>query len=301
MKPKNSRIYWLLSLMLAGLIAGCAGQQVRTKSSVVDYLYPDQSKTMVQPSVPVLHVPVKVGIAFVPEQAVRSKGFPFWTGHLAGGGSLTEADKSKLLEKVADHFRKHDFVGGIEVIPSAYLTPGGSFANLEQIRTMYGIDVIALVSYDQVQFTDEGVLSLTYWTLVGAYVVSGEKNGTDTMMDTAVYDIPSRKMLFRAPGISKVKGSATPVNLSEELRADSIKSFEAATQDMIANLDTQLASFKEKIKRSPEQVQVIHREGFSGGGAWGPIECSLLLLLLMIGRATGRSGEEPSSGSQGAH
>jgi len=301
MKPKNSRIYCLPSLILAVLLAGCAGQQVRTKSSVVDYLYPEQSKTVVQPSIPVLHVPVKVGIAFVPEQASRSKGIPFWTGHLAGGGSLTEADKSKLLEKVADHFREHDFVSDIEVIPSAYLTSGGSFANLDQIRTMYGIDVIALVSYDQVQFTDEGMLSLTYWTLVGAYVVSGEKNDTSTMMDTAVYDIPSRKMLFRAPGISKVRGSATPVNLSKELRADSIKSFEAATQDMIANLDTQLASFKEKIKRSPEQIKVIHQEGYSGGGAWGSIEYVFLLLLLVTGLATGRAGEERPGGARRTH
>lgn len=40
------------------------------------------------------------------------------------------------------------------------------------------MDVVALVSRDQVQFTDQGLLSLTHWTLVGAYIVPGERNDT---------------------------------------------------------------------------------------------------------------------------
>lgn len=199
-----------------------------------------------------------------------------------GGGALTEAHKANLLEKVADNFRGRDFVSEIEVIPSAYLTAGGGFANLEQIKTMYGVDVVALVSYDQVQFTDEGLLSLTYWTLVGAYVVSGEKNDTSTMLDTAVYDIQSRKMLFRAPGTSNVKGRSTPVNLSEELRRDSMKSFEEATSNMIVNLNVQLEKFKEKIKQNPNEVKVVHREGYRGGGALGLFSMAIMILLTAV-------------------
>jgi rhombotail lipoprotein len=273
----------LLLLLLSLFLAGCAGQQTRAHSSVVDYLYPRQSNVVVQPSTPVLNLPLKVGIAFVPEQSAQRGGINLWAG-VSASAALTEEKKTELLDKVAEHFRKYEFVSEIEVIPSAYLTPGGGFANLDQIRTMYGVDVIALVSYDQVQFTDEGLLSLTYWTLVGAYIVSGEKNDTSTMMDTAVYDIASRKMLFRAPGTSNVKGRSTPVNLSEELRADSLKSFEEAAGKMTANLDTQLTNFKEKIKNQPEQVTIVHRPGYSGGGgAFGGIE---LLLMLLLGIAT---------------
>ena len=268
--------YPRLLLFVFVFTAGCAGQQVRTQSSVVDYLYPKGSGEIVQPSVPVLNIPLKVGIAFVPEQSSRSRGSSLWSG-VSAGSALTEVKKTHLLEKVAKHFRKYEFVSDIEVIPTAYLTPGGSFPNLAQIQTMYGIDVIALVSYDQVQFTDEGWLSLTYWTLIGAYVVSGEKNDTNTMVDTAVYDIASKKMLFRAPGTSNVKGRSTPVNLSEELRLDSIKSFDEATDQMISNLDIQLAGFKEKIKANPQQAKVIHRPGYSGGGAIGWLEAVLLL------------------------
>ncbi|MES9990402.1 MAG: rhombotarget lipoprotein [Candidatus Thiodiazotropha sp.] len=267
----------IIVLVLFSLLSACAGQQTRTKSSVVDYLYPKDSKTVIQPSIPTLNIPIKVGIAFVPEQSSRSRGINIWSG-IVGGGSLTEADKSELLETVADNFRKYEFVSEIEVIPSAYLTEGGSFQNLDQIKTMYGIDVIALVSYDQVQFTDEGLLSITYWTLVGAYIISGEKNDTSTMLDTAVYDIESRKMLFRAPGTSNVKGRSTPVNLSEELRVDSVNGFKNAAEKMTANLDLQLSKFKEKIKSEPGKVKIVHREGYSGGGAVGFLELFLIVV-----------------------
>lgn len=283
-----------LIFLLVVFLSGCAGQQTRTKSSVVDYLYPKNSETIVQPSIPVLNIPIKVGIAFVPEQTSRSRGMNIWSG-VAGGSALTEANKSGLLEKVADNFRKHEFVSEIEVIPSAYLTAGGSFSNLDQIRTMYGIDVIALVSFDQVQFTDEGLLSLTYWTLVGAYVFSGEKNDTSTMLDTAVYDIQSKKMLFRAPGTSNVKGSSTPINLSEELRADSMKSFEEATDNMITNLDMQLSNFREKIKKNPEKVKVVHREGYSGGGLFGALEIALMFLFIAVTGVNNKSNKTNSA------
>ncbi|MCK5877246.1 MAG: rhombotarget lipoprotein, partial [Candidatus Marithrix sp.] len=148
--------------------------------------------------------------------------------------------------------------------------------------TMYGIDVIALVSYDQAQFTDKDFLSLTYWTLIGAYIVSGEKNDTSTMLDTAVYDIASKKMLFRAPGTSKVKGRATPINLNEELRADSLKSFEEASKKMTNNLIIKLNDFKEKIKQNPKQVKIVYHDGYSGGGAFGLFELAILLLIMVI-------------------
>ncbi len=182
------------------ILVSCGNQQTRSKSSVVDYLYPTNVETVVQPSTPTLNLPLKVGIAFVPEQATNTRGRNRWTGVVGSGAALTSASKSDLLDKVASNFKELDFVSEIDVIPTEYLTHGGSFTNLEQIQTMYDIDVIALVSYDQVQFTDEGFLSITYWTIVGAYVVSGEINDTSTMLDTVVYDIKSKKMLFRAPG-----------------------------------------------------------------------------------------------------
>ncbi len=264
------------------ILVSCGNQQTRSKSSVVDYLYPTNVETVVQPSTPTLNLPLKVGIAFVPEQATNTRGRNRWTGVVGSGAALTSASKSDLLDKVASNFKELDFVSEIDVIPTEYLTHGGSFTNLEQIQTMYDIDVIALVSYDQVQFTDEGFLSITYWTIVGAYVVSGEINDTSTMLDTVVYDIKSKKMLFRAPGTSIVKGNATPVNLSEELRADSLKGFNLAAEEMTINLHSQLERFKEKIKQNPEQVKIVHREGYSGSSTGGAFNLYTLVMLLLI-------------------
>jgi len=273
---------FLLSILVLLVLSSCASQTISNKSSVMEYLYPETKGDYEAPSLPHLMLPLRVGVAFVPESKNKSYVHNFWTGR-SYSSSLTEAKKNELLNNVASHFKGLDFVGSIEVIPTTYLTPGGGFSNLLQIQTMYGIDVIALVSYDQVQFTDEGVLSLSYWTVVGAYLVSGEKNDTNTLMDTVVYDISSKAMLFRAPGVSQVSGKATPINLSEELRLDSVQGFEVAAENMVKNLKYQLSVFKASIKNNPKQATVTHREGYSGGGgAVGIFEITMLFLMLII-------------------
>jgi rhombotail lipoprotein len=242
----------LVCTLFAG-ITGCASTSRRYSSSVVQYLYPDQTNPVATSAIPQLALPLNVGIAFVPEASSYNY-------------NLTEKDKVDLMNLVRNHFKKYDFVKSIEIVPSIYLRPKGGFSNLDQIQTMFGVDVIALISYDQTQFTGEGLASITYWTLIGAYIVPGEKNDTHTMVDAAVYDIKSKTMLFRAPGISHIKSSATPVNLSEKLREDSLKGFREASSDLIVNLDEQLALFKEKVKATPQNFQVVKKAGYTGGG-----------------------------------
>ena len=276
-------------------LAGCASTQSRYYSSAVDYLYPKQKEPVEKPGVPVMKIPMKVGIAFVPDAGQYGRSRNFWQsitgGNRADAFKMTENQKTVMMKQVSDYFRKYPFIGSIEIIPSAYLKAGGSFANLDQIRTMYGIDAIALLSIDQVQFTDEGVASFLYWTVIGAYTIPGEKNTTHTMMDAVVYDIKSRKMLFRAPGLSEVKGKATPVNISEELRQDSQEGFQIAAKDMIKNLDSQLGLFKEKVKQSPKEYKVVERSGYHGGGGFELWFIAVLVILnagiLLVRRKSG--------------
>ncbi len=270
------------------LFAGCAVFQGSTSrrqaTSIVTYLYPKDATHVETPSIPVLSLPLKVGVAFVPEDADRNRS--------AAVGPLSEPQKAALIAEVSESFKKFPFVKSIEVIPSAYLTPKGSFANLDQLRSMFGVDVIALLSYDQVQFTDEGVLALTYWTIVGAYVVHGEKNDTQTMLDAAVYDIKSRKLLFRAPGTSRVKHSATPVNLQEQLRKDRNEGFKGASTNMVANLHSELELFREKAKKAPEEIRIVHQPGYKGGGSIGPWHALLAAGLCMaLARRRGGSSK----------
>jgi rhombotail lipoprotein len=175
---------------------------------------------------------------------------------------ITEKQKVDLMQIVADRFGKYPFVRDVAIIPSDYLRQKGGFENIDQIRATYGVDVIVLISYDQTQFSDQGALSLANLTIVGAYVVPAEKNETETMIDAVVLDIGSRRMLFRAPGTSHVKGVATLVNQSQELRADSEHGFRKAAENMVESLDLQLAAFREKIRRFPNEYKVIRPEGY---------------------------------------
>ena len=269
---KNSRaICFIITIFVLFSLMGCAEfygrRQNRYTSSVVEYLYPKKEVTEVS-SIPRLSLPLRVGIAFVPESGV---------GTVAN--RLSGKEKMDLMERISSEFRTLPFVKDIELIPTDYLTNGGGFTNLDQIKTMYGIDVIALVSYDQVQHTDEGMLSLSYWTIVGAYIVKGEKNDTSTMVDAVLYDISSRKMLFRAPGTSHIKGSSTLVNLSEQLRSDSLNGFRLAADDLVTKLQVELDRFKKKVKEMPESYAIEHKPGYTGGGSLG-VGYALTLLIL---------------------
>jgi len=281
----------LLIVVLVWL-AGCGHMVQRYNSSAVDFLYPDKDRIVEKTGLPHLHLPIRVGVAFVPgnqgKNGYRSGGL--WAGGSTGreDAVLSETEKTALLEKVGQRFETLDFIDTIQIIPSAYLVPQGSFSNLDQIRTMFDVDVIALVSYDQTQFTDEGVASITYWTLVGAYIVPGEKNATHTMVDAAVYDIKSRTLLFRAPGVSRIKSTATPVNLSEQLRKDRVTAFEQAADDLIANLEEQLNRFKETIEKQPEKVKISKRAGYSGGGFTGVSFAVLFAVAGIAGWCLGR-------------
>jgi len=272
----------IIIVTVVATATGCAlwnsltgSQRSHQASSVVEYLYPNKAEPVETPTIPTLSLPLKVGIAFVPgDQRTGRHG-------RSGEPAFTEKEKIALMEEVSSHFKKYPFVKSIELVPTAYLTPRGSFPNLDQLRTMFGVDVIVLLSYDQAQFTDEGFLSLSYWTLVGAYLVRGEKNDTNTMMDAAVYDIPSRKMLFRAPGISRVKGSATPINLTEQLRGDSETGFKEAAKHLVVNLEQELEKFQERVKKSPEEIKIVKKPGYTGGGSLDGF--AVILLAAMAG------------------
>lgn len=267
---KRWAFMWVACFLVLATLVSCAGlygrKKSRYRSSVVEYLYPNKDVQEIS-SVPHLSLPLQAGIAFVPES----------TG--VGASHLSEKGKMDLMDRVSGEFRKLQFIKDIEMIPSAYLTRAGSFSNLDQIKNMYGVDVMVLLSYDQVQHTDEGFLSVMYWTIVGAYIFRGEKNDTSTMIDAAVYDIASRKMLFRAPGLSHVKGSATIVNLTEQLRLDSDKGFRLAADDLVVNLKAELDRFKTKVKEMPQEYIVQQKPGYTGGGSFSAFFALSMLIL----------------------
>ena len=177
---------WFLLVCLAATLS-CAKKApelyTNYKTSMIRFLGSDENTIRKQENIePTIRVPLKVGFAFAPSYDY-GQGFP-------------EKERMNLMEDIAAKFREYKFVESIELIPSLYLEEGGGFSNLDKLRNLFGIDVIMLLSYDQSQFKDTGALSITYWTIVGYYFVEGEKNDTHTLMDAALFHIPSRKMLF---------------------------------------------------------------------------------------------------------
>jgi len=289
-------------LAVAAVLAATAcgtTRQLQARSSALEYLYPRGVDA--RPSADVtLRLPVRVGVAFAPARPAYQDRF-------------TASQKQALLERVAAAFRGRQGIGSVEVIPPGYLTlppapppgrgapsggeapAGDGFVELDRVKAAFGIDLVALISYDQMQFSETGRSSWAYWTIVGAYVIKGEKNETRTLMDAVVYDVPSRALLFHASGNSTIAAAATPVDVDRVLRQHSEQGFETATSDLIANLGTALTQFQQQAAtgtvRGPgtPAVAMLGPDGLPAGGAGadgsgaaGAFEMAGAALLLLL-------------------
>jgi rhombotail lipoprotein len=284
MKPaiiKPSRIALPLALLAAALAStGCASLYNANRhesSSVVRFLYPDK-QIVVTPSTPTLRLPLRVGVAFVPPSH-------HGPSNRYREPALSEAARTRLIRKVTDEFKKLPYVQGIEIIPATYLREDGGFDNLDQLKSMLGVDVIALLAYDQRQVTTDTPFTLGYWTIVGAYIVPAQKNDTSTLIETVVYDIASRRLLFRAAGTSLVKHRSTIVGVDDRLAGDAVQGYDKAAADMTQNLHDELAAFKERIKEAPDEIKLEARPGYNlAAGALGFAETAGLLAFAILAR-----------------
>jgi rhombotail lipoprotein len=253
MKIFRTLLCALALLALGGCASMFAPRSAHQAGSVVDYLYPDAREAPnLQPTVTRLRLPVRVGVAFVP-------------GGAAGGPS--NLARMQLLERVKASLSQYDYIGNIELIPGDYLRARGGFENLDQVARMFNVDVMVLVSYDQIRFNDVNRLAVLYWTVVGAYLIKGDRYDVQTLVDAAVFDVRSRKLLFRAPGASQVKGSSTMAGYSKDVRDAQTDGYTQAVDRLIPQLQNELAGFKERVKSDPG-IQ-IDRSAYAGAGGAG--------------------------------
>jgi rhombotail lipoprotein len=271
----------LILLTMALLVSACTnfwqlyagGERRGVSSSLVEYLYPGgEEPPPVSETIPRLELPLRVGLAFVPSATQTEMTF------------LSEATKTNLLERVRQQFLDREYIAGIEVIPETYLRTGTGFTSLQQVSRIYNLDVIALVSYDQVVASDDTTASFFYWTIIGAYLVEGSENDVQTFVDTAVFDIPTRQLMFRAPGIDKMSSRATLIDSAEDLRETRTASFGRAMDDMSENLVTELNKFEFRIENEPTVAEVVPASGGSGGGGTISVWTCLLLCVVFIRR-----------------
>ncbi len=232
-------------------------------SSLVDYLYPD-GETPERPSaeLPSLELPLRVGIAFVPSEY---------------GQALAPVTRQALLDEVAARFRDRPYVSAIETIPDSYLKTARGKRGMQQVARMFDVDVMALVSYDQLSVSGERDSALLYWTVVGALMVKGNTNEVQTFIDTAVFDVDSTRLLFRAPGSHLVQKNSTLVDETRDRRNLQTEGFTLANRDMIVNLNHELEQLRTAVKEG-QRAQVAWRPGSSGGGGASGIAFVALLL-----------------------
>jgi rhombotail lipoprotein len=233
----------------AALLAlGCATPEtVQRRSSLASYLGAKPAPPTAPAQGPAeVELPFRLGIAFVPADPTQSRGDFAPANQL---GPLGPGQEPELLAKVTASFAQKPWARDLKSIPSLYLAKGGGWEDLDRVARSFQVDVIALVSVDQVQFSNPKWYAWTYWTLVGAYMVKGDKNDTTTVVDAAVYHVPSRTLLFRAGGLGTAKGTSTWSGREDAFRQQSRESLALAMTDLSASLDREAAAFRQAVAR----------------------------------------------------
>ena len=242
----------LACILLAALLSGCASMienNQRQVASVLSYLFPgEEDVPEISDKIAEIKVPFRIGVAFVPDST--SPGF-----------RLPESDRIKLAGLVRDSFSSYPFVRDIVAVPSVYLKSGGGFTNLERISALLNLDVIVLVSFDQVQNAGASGWSFLYWTGIGAYIINGDQYDILTSVETTVFEIKSRRLLMRAGGMSNIKGTATMVGFSERAREARTQGFDKAVQEMIDELHSEVKTFRKHAKNDP-MIKLLLPEGY---------------------------------------
>jgi rhombotail lipoprotein len=287
MKPRVLRAGRTLALtgVAALTLSGCTaldalfgtandGRHSRNSSSLVEFLYPDGHVPPAQNQIPELRVPLHVGLAFLPSNE---------------GAGPTAAQREELLEQIRQRFASRKFVTEIVTIPDYYLRDQRGFEGLQGVQRLYSVDVMALVSYDQVEHMDENDWSLGYLTIVGAYVLKGSHHDVATLVDLAVVDPVTQSLILRAGGTDSRARNSTLVDQPREARQANAASFGAATTQMIDNFDVALTKFEADVREGKANIRVAKRDsgsraGSGGGGSFAPLSLGVLMILVAARR-----------------
>jgi len=286
MKLRAALFFSLLISVLSGCSPFNRAQEVRNASSLVEFLYhgyeiPEYS------AIPRLRTPLRVGLAFLPNGIGQEEALP-------------AAQKEELLEQIRKRFLDRKFIGEIVVIPDYYLKTVHGFTGLEGVQRLYGIDLMALVSYDQVRHIDNNRLSLSYLTIVGAYIVKGSNHDVTTLVDMAIVDPATRSLVLRAGGTDTRRGSSTLIERQQESRNASANSFNAATGQLIENFDAALLKFEADVRAGKANVRVTQRSSnpsVSGGGGSFSLADALFFVLTVAAATLGNSRSRAANGA----
>lgn len=247
---------------LTGCMAAMNTGQRSGRGSAMDFLYPktkDGESAFKVPTVPAsLQVPMKVGLAFAPEESA-------WQ-------HLEPVLQDGMLDQVAKKLGGYPFIEKVVIIPPVYLQRGGGFGNLRQIKTLFGVDVIGLVSYDQIANTSENAGGFFYLTIIGRYFIPGNSHSVRTLMDLLLLDPTTETLLCRAAGESELSG-ATPDAFSDQRVGElSREGYRKAIPPLLADADAQFTRLRDDIQSGRRtDVKLAVKPGYDKEklGGWG--------------------------------
>jgi rhombotail lipoprotein len=278
------RLSTLFGLSLMVGLTGCADwacfsachRHSQNSTSLVEFLYPNGAAPPSQDAQPQLHLPLRVGLAFLPSIGPEAE------------NGLDAAHKEALLQEIRERFISRKFVAEIVVIPDYYLQGKRGFEGLEGVQRLYNIDLMALVSYDQVAHEDDNNWSLGYVTIIGAFVLKGTRHDVSTLVDLAVVDPATHSLVLRAGGFDNRHGNVRLVDEHRLLREDATAGFTVATRQMIDHFDGALTKFESDVRDGKANVRVVSNQREGTGGV-GSLDWFFLLGLLPLAIARGRA------------
>jgi rhombotail lipoprotein len=249
-----------------GCISHC-GRSQRASTPLVQFLYGDDQRVPARDAQVTLQLPIRVGLAFLPTR----------TGNPNEGPTAVERDR--ILRAIRENFAGLPYVAEIVPVPAYYFDVSRSdgMSQLEQLARLQRLDLMALISYDQRTQTTENRRALSYLTIVGALVMKGNHNETQTIIDLAVVEPVGRSLVLRAGGISARASTAAAIDQSHQLQKQQRIGFDQATDNLVANFRVELADFETRVRAGTADVKVVRQARTTGGG--GALDPLLLVLL----------------------
>jgi rhombotail lipoprotein len=281
MKRHKRKLRLLATASLALTLSGCGilsgneclfrcEEQRAASTPLVQFLYGSDQRVPGHDEVVTLQLPIRVGLAFLPTRS----------GNPDEGPSPIE--RERILGSIRSSFSNLPYVSEIVPVPAYYfdVSRDDGMRQLEQLARLQRLDLVALVSYDQRTQVSENRRSFAYLTIVGALVVKGNHNETQTIIDMAVVEPMGRSLVMRAGGISSAANTVTAIDQPGALRKQQRVGFDQATDALIANFRAELTDFESRVRAGTADIKVARqaRGGNGGAGALDPVLLALLLV-----------------------
>ncbi len=229
--------------------SGCASynnglRTVQKQSNLASFLFSGNQPQAPAQKAPLL-LPAKVGIAFVPGDPASS--------------NLPDTTKKEVIEAVRSQLAKHTkYVAGAQSIPSIYLTPRGGVQNLEQVAQQFGVDVIVILGANQFQKHERNSLAAFLdVTIIGQYLIPGNTVDTATVLEAAVYHVPSRALIFRTDGANQMTSRSTHYGSSQTAQNAAASSILDASKKLVVSIGEALVGFEKFDAATAQEIQPL--------------------------------------------